>query len=128
MSYTVRWLQQDRVLVVHFVGDLPLEDLRILSAELVACLEAGIAPIHMIGDFTEIGLFPMNVRGLRDAVPHLRHPKLGWSIVVGGPALARTFAEIAVKLFAAPYRLFRTMDEALEFLAAQDETLELRRE
>ncbi len=123
MAYKVTWLQTDRVLLVHSVGNLPIEDLRILAAELVACLEAGTAPLHMIADFTEIGTFPTNVLALKGAVPHLGHPKLGWSIVVGGPALARTFAEIAVKIFSVPYRMFRTMDEAAGFLAAQNKAL-----
>lgn len=128
MAYEINWLQDRRVIHMRVMDELTIDDMRRFSHELVACLNQGQAPVHIIGDITGLRKFPSNITAMKNAVPHIRHPNLGWNIVVGGPYLLETIAQIIARVAGVHYHVARSPEQALEFLYAQDETLEPRRE
>lgn len=123
MAYEIYWQQENRVIGVRLWGDTSVQELRSMSADMMAYLDAGVSPIHSITDITQLRKFPPSVIAIKGAAPHINHPNLGWSIVVGGPALAQSFVQIVARVASLHYYMCRTVDESLNFLTIQDATL-----
>lgn len=128
MAYTVGWHQNQRVIQVRFWGDTTVEELKEMFESLIEHMDTGDAPVHTLTDVTEMRKFPLSIAAIKNTMPRADHPNQGWNVVVGGPVLVQSFSQIISRVLNVRYRSFQTMDEALEFLATQDETLELRRE
>jgi hypothetical protein len=128
MAYHVEWYHPNRVILARFWGDTSVEELKEMFESLIARMDVGDAPVHTISDITEMRKFPLSIAAIKNAMPRADHPNQGWNVVVGGPVLAHSFSQIISRVLNVRYRSFQTRDEALEFLAMQDETLEPRRE
>ncbi len=125
MAYKISWYEDKRIVSAVLEGEVTIDEIKIYAAELMTYLDDGIAPVHLIIDFSKVKKFPTNVVPLR-SIFSWKHPKIGWAATVGGPALLQAFSSIVMQVITARYRAFKTTDQALEFLATKDETLVIK--
>jgi hypothetical protein len=123
MPYEIRWQQDKRIIYGRIYGDSTLEDADHWSREIVDYLETGIEPVHLVIDTTTVKKIPTNITALKGSMKYLNHPKLGWNVVIGGPVMVHTFAQIIARITHIQYKTARDLGSALEFLRAEDATL-----
>ena len=123
MSYNISWCEDKRVFCVRLTGELTDEDWAKVVVIDTRHLEEGIAPVHIIIDVSELDSFPTNVRQTASYASHLRDPRLGWAVVVGGNPLLDFVASLLSQITGFKLTKSGTPEAALEFLRTQDATL-----
>ncbi len=132
MAATTDWFLPNRVLITTITEVLTMDDVRAQAAIMAAMIrDSGhTQPVHLLVDSTEDHGFAAdmyNFIALREAVrPALKIRRPTWLVVVDpNPNDMMTLvAEITMKLVGIHLRITRSMDEALQFLAQQDPTLD----
>lgn len=126
MPYEVRWYEQDRVIQTVITGDITIPELEAMRDELINdYLTQGQAPIHIISDARQMAKFPSQpLVVMRLTEPWLRHPNMGWAIVVGKTNPMLNFLAAAVtNLLHVNYRMTNSVEEAVETLETLDRSL-----
>jgi hypothetical protein len=124
MPIEVSWLIPQRVVYERFSGEITLDDIR-QNSELVGPLMAeGIPLIHTIIDVTEVTSHP-GLNEIRNSTPMETYDNEGWRILVGGNAIARFIGSVILQLMQRRFRAYPTMEEAIQFLAEIDDSLDL---
>lgn len=124
MPVTVSWLVPRRIVYEQFTGDVTVQDLR-HNSELVAPMMAeGIPLVHTIIDVSAITSHP-GINEIRNSTSMDIYDNEGWRILVGANAIAKFVGSIILQLMKRRFRAFDTLEEALQFLADQDDTLDL---
>lgn len=128
MPFYFDWYVEKRVILGCPVGDLFPSDYDDVEARVVAMIEEGIAPVHLIYDMRHIG--QVNVpflRVIQSGQGYLTHPKFGWGITYGQKQnrLLSFMAATAAQWFQVRNRVFDTAEEAQTFLMGMDESLDL---
>lgn len=125
MPYTREWIEYGRIIKTAFNGALTLPELKQSSEEASAMMEEGQAPVHIITDLTHLKQFPTNLLQVKDALPHLSHPAIGWQVFYGAPSLAMSLIGIFGHVSRTRTRAFVTYEQAVQFLKSQDATLKI---
>lgn len=124
MASIIRWYMPGRVIYVLWPKSLNWDMLLQTNQELLAALDAGKAPLHIIGDarFTD-DLQVLNLY-LRREKNFIDHPALGWTLNIAHNLNTGMLGH-ALPQLANPslYRSFHDLHDALEFLSIQDHTL-----
>jgi hypothetical protein len=124
MPVEVSWLVPQRIVYERFTGEVTVQDIR-QNSELVAPLMAeGIPLIHTIIDVSDITAHP-GINDIRNSTSMEIYEGEGWRILVGANAVARFVGSIILQIMQRRFRAFSTMDEALQFLDDQDDSLDL---
>ena len=123
MPYEISWSEDKRLLFTRAHGNVTVQETVQMSQIATERLAEGNPPIHFVVDITDIQKFPTNILQLKNTVSYLRHPNMGWLVVVGSNALLNTLGAIISQLLGANFRTFRTRKGALDFLAQMDPTL-----
>lgn len=123
MPYTREWVEHGRIIRTAFTGALTIAELKQSSDEAMEMMEQGNAPVHIITDLTHLKQFPTNLLQVKDALPHLAHPSMGWQTFYGAPSLATSLIGIFGHIARARTRAFPTYEQAVRFLKEQDSTL-----
>lgn len=126
MAYVNRWLVQDRVALVEFTGDISIDDLQSNDADMLRYVSSGTAPVHIVCKLTNMGKFPSNIATIsQSANQYLRHPSMGWFLVLG---INNPFLGFIGKVVANISQLkFKQVDDAADLrvlLARVDATLD----
>lgn len=124
MSYTSSWYLDKRIVYTRVQGDLTPEEALTIGEKHAEFLREGDRPIYIVVDVAEMKKFPTNILQIKQASAYLSDPALGWVILVGGSTLTTSFANIITQLTGSHFRGFRTLKAALQFLEAEDPTLE----
>ena len=123
MPYNISWCEEKRVFCIELTGELTDEQWTSIVAIDTLHIEEGIAPIHVIIDVSELDSFPTNVRKTASYASHLRDPRLGWAVVVGGNPLLDFVASLLSQITGFKLTKSATVEDALIFLRKQDNTL-----
>jgi hypothetical protein len=124
MPVEVSWLIPQRVIYERFSGEVTLDDIR-RNSELVAPMMAeGIPLIHTIIDVAAVTSHP-GLNEIRNSTPMDTYDNEGWRILVGANAVARFVGSIILQLMKRRFRAYPTLEEALQFLENQDDSLDL---
>jgi hypothetical protein len=124
MPVEVSWLVPQRIVYEHFTGDVTVQDLRHNSEVVAPMMAEGIPLVHTIIDISHITSHP-GINEIRNSTSMDTYDNEGWRILVGASAVAKFVGSIVLQLMKRRFRAFDTLDEALQFLADQDETLDL---
>lgn len=124
MPSEVSWFREPRIIRSRAFDEISLDETIEVGEKIDAMMSAGVGPVHHLIDVTEMTRFPTSISGLKRALVYIDNPNCGQVVVYGGSSLAITFAQIIFRMLNARYRLFNTEDEALDFLAEQDPSLQ----
>jgi hypothetical protein len=124
MVFVVDVLVENIVMLITVSGLTDLAEIRTGNLKVTEALSTGERPVHLILDVGQITAFPLAVSSVYEAAPFLRHPSLGYVIVVGDFSLMlRTIIHLFSQMAGFTYHLVETVDEAVAFLQLQDDRL-----
>src|SRR5262245_37910318 len=114
MVYEIAWQQPNRIIKVVLNGDISVEELHRMSDDLVAHLEQGQPPVHLISDARKMGKFPVKLTSVKEASErYLRHPNMGWAVVIGKSNPVLNFlAATVTHIIHVNYSMVATPEEA----------------
>jgi len=121
----VDWYVERRVILVQIEGSLDLEKASELNRQIVAFIDQGDAPVHVIVDLTQLGAIPTNLLKLREASHVVGHAGVGWIVVIGvhNPFINFIGSMLVQLGRLAHYRVMPTIDEAYAELSKVDDSL-----
>lgn len=131
MTIHVRWLVENRIILAHFSEDINGEQLRTyldVSFEMRDTAneiqgEFGDF-VHTITDGTEITKQAVDLGTIQQIMQSLRSQKVGWSLYVSPKGMDRFLSSLAHQFAGIRFQSFATMDEAIQFLRENDESLQ----
>jgi hypothetical protein len=126
MAYQISWNQVGRIAQAEIRDSISVEELEAYGETLIQdYLEQGQSPVHIISDARGMTHFPthlLKVKQLTEA--WLKHPNIGWAIVIGKSNPMLNFLAAAVtQVIGVKYRMVATPEEALETLQKLDASL-----
>jgi len=123
MPYEVSWTQDKRIIHCRLFGAFDLEMVNEASNKVEVFINEGQPLVHLIVDMEGLQSFPTNVTKLNAMNQYLKHPNMGWVIVVGGSSLTKFLVNVLSQIIKFRVAQRATMSEALDFLRKQDSTL-----
>ena len=123
MPYQLTWHLDRRIIFQHVWDDMDAEAIQELSDLTIQRLDEGIAPVHLIADLSAMKEFPTSLTVLRAAITYIRHPSLGWVVLVRASPLATLIGNLISHTAGLKIEHCETIEEAAAFLQKQDETL-----
>jgi len=127
MPYQLSWYRENHIVYATVSGNFSLDELQAYGRDLATnYLDPATTPIHIISDAREMGAFPTHaLSAMRSTESWLRHPNLGWAILIGknpNPMLSFLLA-VVTKVVKLKYKMAATTEEALSMLCNIDPTL-----
>lgn len=123
MTYKIEWQIPKRVLTVTYRGEITIDDLKNVNADLQNHYAEGIAPIHVISHI-DTEKFPKDLKMIRTLLSTLNQKDWGWFIVVGfESSLGRFFMVMVTNTFKLQAKAVSTIEEALDVLSRIDQSL-----
>lgn len=122
----IYWLLENRILYVKRPSVVNIENLERDSEQIIAMLEMGEAPIHIINDTLNVAMNPKNVRLIRKATPFLDHPNLGWFVTIASNPFIAFLGSVVPQMRLTNNRnvkVVSTTDDAITFLRKSDLSL-----
>lgn len=125
MEYKLEWSVPRRVILIKVSGDVSLDELRQFNTELIAFLNEGTAPTHLISIGNDIRRVPTNLMHIRESISYIQHPHIGWTIIVQEKPnpLTSFFVSVAMQATGMKLRQVKTLNDALTTLQRIDQTL-----
>ena len=123
MPFEIRWCVENRVIYERVTGDVDFESTASAADQVSGLLNAGVAPVHMVIEMTDLKSFPTNVSKIHTVTQFMRSPALGWVVVIGSNPLATFFINVIRQIIKFPVVHQPSFDQALAHLREQDPTL-----
>lgn len=126
MPHKHGWFIENRIFYNQYHGDVSAEEVQQMAITNLKYLDDSEAPlVHCFVDIENIGSIPLRFNALKESAQmSLDHPKIGWIIAYGKDNRFVTFlGTMVTQFFKSRYRLFKTYEEAIEFLQSMDATL-----
>lgn len=125
MYQGLNWLKEQRVAVVHFDGNLTIEEIESYDHEVQQMLDQSSDKVHVIADLTKVTQFPVNMMRVREVLTYHKHARLGWHVLVNERPnpLMNFFATAISNVAGLKVQHARTLEEAAVTLARVDMTL-----
>lgn len=125
MAVTLFKYKEDRITYVQVEGELSQDDIAMMTRQLTENREANVM-YHNIINLLEMDSMPLSVgetiKNMRQHYPKSNNP--GWSLVVSRQnSIVHMLTSIITQAFGIKARMFRSIEEGLEFLQAQDDYL-----
>lgn len=122
MACEVKWLIEGRMVHVRYYGRVIADDIRQQSAETIALVQQGQAPVHVFIDASNIDSVGVGLGDLRPlSVPAL--PESGWMLIIAPNTLYRFFLSIGVQITGGNYKFVNSVQEAIEYVTQRDPSL-----
>ena len=113
----MRWYISKRVLLVEHYGNITVETLRDVNAEMTQYLEDGDAPVHVISDSSQMDDFPTNVNQIRKIQwTILNDDRWGWMVAVGVNSMVRFLVAVMSSIFGLRIKTADSIEEAEKIL------------
>jgi len=125
MSYQAEWLQEGKVIILRIGVHFAAEEIPPLSNDIIALLEKGTPPVHLVIDASQVKTFPTNIAQARRDATYLNHPSLGWSTYFGMSPVISSILKVFNTMTQANLASLRTLDQALAFLHSKDSAVKL---
>src|SRR5687767_14970843 len=118
MPISTFWLLEQRIIGVRDYGDITLTELRQTNADVIAMLDAGSAPVHLLLDLTALRKFPTLISASANTMSFLHHPALGYVAVWGirNPILVPILKVIG-RIVSVDPQIVDSLEQALRFIA-----------
>lgn len=125
MRNEIKWLVNDKVLLIKVNGDVTVERVQDTSAQVLELLESTPSnAIHIMVDETNQGRMIRSLKLFSSAGEFIKHPKVNWLIVFGNEdPIANFLAAALAGLARVQYRRVATLDEARRFVEKIDLSL-----
>jgi hypothetical protein len=123
VTYQLSWLVENRVLLQVAYGEITIEELNQLAAEINVFLQMGTAPIHIIVDARHLKMFPQGVLRNYHAYENLNPKQLGWVVQVSDNQVLQYLTSTVSHLIGFNLRTFADMPAALNFLQHAEPSL-----
>lgn len=124
MPHQQSWLIQNQIVYVVFSGDMSTGDVgEAFHDSARHIIESTDAPVHFFHNWEEVTKFPTSLSQVFKASRDTKAPirKVGWVVAYGNNTkLFKFMGNIFFQLFSVRFRLFKTEDEAVNFLCGQD--------
>jgi hypothetical protein len=125
MPFTSRWLIENRVVYTEVTGKLTSPEALEMSDAHAKFLDTGTKPVHILANARHLESAPVNIRQNLQMGQYLRHPSLGWLVVVNSPRFATFVISMLGQVLHMRYATRDSLDEGMMFLASQDSSLQL---
>lgn len=125
MPYFINWYIKNEIIYAHYSGINTPDELRESLLEMRAYIESSShSSVHIITDVGDV-IQPVSVK---DTIKILRdigtHRRMGWQITLREPSmLMRMAIRFGTVLFTIHSQTFDHIDEAVNFLKTQDDTI-----
>lgn len=124
MAHESSWLVANRVIQLRVSESVTMEDIQDINRQLLAMLEQGTAPVHIVNDMQGLKEFPNNLIQVKSALTYMSHAKLGWESIISQPnPLVRFFASAITQIAGARMKMVPSLEEAYFALSRLDQTL-----
>lgn len=125
MPHTVEWLQEGKIILSKISGVLTMDEIRETAPLYVQMIDSGDAPVHIITCMKGLVLYPTNFLQLKDAMPSLSHPSMGWQVFYEAPMLASSLINVFAVVAKTHFTSFRSLEQAITFLNSKDKAVKL---
>ena len=121
MSYLISWYKPEHILFMKTPRAVTEEDIRTIDTQAHEYMtQAQSKRVHVIIDDTEMESMPGLL--VTQTLQTLRHPKMGWTVVVGQKnKVFRMMYTITCHLMRLPVYLADNIEEAIAFLQRTEE-------
>jgi hypothetical protein len=117
MTSELRWYDPDKILLTTYGEQVTAEDLTTTIEGIIAALDTAKSHVHVIVDWRQTKEYPFFVDLLFPARKLLRHPRLGWIVIVGQSHTVNLWLDLFTGIKADfRYKVFDTLDESAQFL------------
>jgi ribosomal protein L30/L7E len=130
MPYAVKWLIPDRVMLSIHYGVMDSADMHGYIAESMAIRDEanarsplGAPLVHTITDARYLEKTEAQLKDVQGMLRSLRAQKVGWSVYVNPNPVNRFLVAIAHQFVGVRYYICPTVEDALNFLMTNDDTL-----
>lgn len=123
MSFSHQWYQENRIVEIVFDGDVTTDGIASYNDVMTSYMEQGSAPVHVIIETSNIGAINIHPRELLQATAYLKHPNMGWVVLVGANGFVNFFMSVIntttpmrftkAKSKEAAYRILKDKDTSL---------------
>lgn len=121
MPYDVSWYLEERVVYARVSGIFTMKDVCHFNRTLVALVDAGTPPVHVIMHHCGLEKVPTNLRQMRRAFTVLDRDGLGLAVDVAEHTGIWTYVgQMLLRMSRMPFRHVNTMEEAHQILAEYD--------
>jgi hypothetical protein len=127
MPYKLSWYLEGRIAQSTLTGSVSIEEMEAYNQDLIdKYLNVGQPPVHIISDTRDMRQFPTSLIKVKEINEKwLRHPNLGWAVVVGNSNILLNFLAAAVtKMIGVNYRMVATHEDAIVTLKKIDATVD----
>ncbi len=124
MSIEINWYVPNRILHVHVLSELGLDDVEEMARDVTTFMGEGVAPVHILLDDAKGGRPPISLKELKARLAIAEHPSIGWIVGVGEvDAVAKFLIPLLLKVMKLKYVRVTTLEEGVGFLSRHDVTL-----
>lgn len=123
MPFQTRWIVEKRIALTQLSGSLSDEEARQMSETHSRFLQEGTPLVHLVIDASQLASIPINLKQNTAMGEYLRHPALGWTVLVGASNIVNFMVSVIGQIFHMKYARRETLEEAVQFLTTQDETI-----
>lgn len=123
MTFRTTWIEDKRIIYTELMGTLTSEEAQEMSESHAKFLSEGQAPVHLIVEVTKLDGVPTNLRQNASMGGYLRHPALGWTVLIGGSVLVNFMVSVIGQVFKFHYSKRDNLEEAMIYLISQDASL-----
>jgi hypothetical protein len=117
MTSELRWYEPDKTLLTTYGEHVTPEDLTTTIEGIISALDTATGYVHVIVDWRQTKDYPYFVDLLFPARKLLRHPRLGWIVIVGQSNTVNLWLDLFTGIKSDfRYKVFNTLDEAAAFL------------
>src|ERR1044071_673666 len=113
MAYRTSWLEDKRIIYTELIGTLTSQEAQEMSDTHAKFLSEGTAPVHLIVDVTSLDGVPNNLRQNASMGGYLRHPSLGWTVLIGGSVLVNFMVSVIGQVFKFHYSKRENLEDAM---------------
>jgi hypothetical protein len=123
MSHSIRWHLNKRILLIDYVGDIDLAEVKAINEELESFRLEGQKPVHIISDHRRMGKTALTLNLTFKSFPTMKKYGWGWMIFLGIEHPTRFFAEVFAMQFGLKMKGASSQEEAFALLRQRDATL-----
>lgn len=123
MSVDYNWYIEKKVILGRVSGIVTTEMADEVNLYLNALLNAGDPPVHYINDVTQVENFNINATKLPNMMDFIKHPNLGWTVIVGANQLIKVVGNIFMGVANMKFKTADTLEEAMQILRNVDNSL-----
>ena len=118
----VKWIIQDRVILLCGVGDQTLDSIEDITNQLTNLMNEGVSPVHIVIDNRHVGHVPRNIKLIGKFMK--KHENSGFTVAIGGNQLIKFISKMLAKIADSDMLIFKdSPEEALSLLQKLDQSL-----